>query len=64
MRHIEQEGGFGVVRALRFFHSDLQFCIQLLRIVCGFPCSCFGFTRLPQQLQDREQNGCNRNAAD
>ena len=64
MGHIEQEGGFGVVRALGVFHSDLQFCIQFLRIACGFSCSSFGFTRLPQQLQDREQNGCNRNAAD
>ena len=50
MGHIEQEGGFGAVRALRFFHGDLQFCIQFLRIVCGFPCSSFGFTRLLEQL--------------
>ena len=64
MRHIEQEGGLGAVRALRVFHSDLQFCIQLLRIVCGFLCSSFGFTRLLEQLQNREQNNCDRNAAD
>jgi len=64
MRHIKQEGGFGTVRALGVFYGNLQLCIQLLRIVCGFPCSSFGFTRLPQQLQDREQNDCNRNAAD
>ena len=50
MRHIEQEGGFGAVRALRFFHGNLQFCIQLLRIVCGFLCSSFGFARLLEQL--------------
>ena len=64
MRHIEQEGGFGAVRTLRVFHSDLQFCIQFLRIVCGFSCSSFGFTRLLEQLQNHEQNNCNRNAAD
>jgi hypothetical protein len=64
MRHIEQESGFGVVRALGVFYGDLQFCIQFLRIVCGFPCSSFGFTRLLEQLQNREQNGCNSNAAD
>ena len=64
MGHIEQEGGFGAVRALRFFHGDLQFCIQFLRIVCSFPCSSFGFTRLLEQHQNREQNNCNSNAAD
>ena len=63
MRHIEQEGGLGAVRTLCFFHGDLQFCIQLLRIVCGFLCGSFGFTRLLEQLQDREQNNCNGNAA-
>ena len=50
MRHIEQEGRLGAVRALRFFHGNLQFCIQLLRIVCGFLCSSFGFARLLEQL--------------
>ena len=64
MRHIEQEGGFGPVRALGVFRSDLQFCIQLLRIVRGFSCGSFGFACLPEQLQDREQNDCDRNAAD
>ena len=64
MGHIEQEGGLGAVRALCFFHGDLQFCIQFLRIVCGFPCSSFGFTRLLEQHQNREQNNCNSNAAD
>ena len=64
MRHIEQEGGFGPVCALGVFRSDLQFCIQLLRIVRGFSCGSFGFACLPEQLQDREQNDCNKNAAD
>ena len=64
MRHIEQESRFGPVCALGVFRSDLQFCIQLLRIVRGFPCGSFGFARLLKQLQDREQNDCNKNAAD
>ena len=64
MRHIEQEGGFGPVCALGVFRSDLQFCIQLLRIVRGFSCGSFGFACLPEQLQDCEQNDCNKNAAD
>ena len=64
MRHIEQEGGFGPVRALGVFRSDLQFCIQLLRIVRGFSCGSFGFACLTEQLQDCEQNDCNKNAAD
>ena len=64
MRHIEQEGGFGPVCALGVFRSDLQFCIQLLRIVRGFSCGSFGFARLLKQLQDHKQNDCNRNAAD
>ena len=50
MGHIEQEGGFGAVHALCFFHGDLQFRIQLLCIVCSFPCSSFGFARLLEQL--------------
>ena len=60
MRHIEQEGGFGPVCALGVFRSDLQFCIQFLRIVRGFSCGSFGFACLPEQLQDREQNDCNK----
>ena len=62
--HIGKEGTLGAVRALCFFHGDLQFCIQFLRIACGFPCSSFGFTRLLEQHQNREQNNCNSNAAD
>ena len=53
-----------MVRALGVFRSDLQFCIQLLRIVGGFPCGSFGFARLLKQLQDHKQNDCRKNAAD
>ena len=63
MRHIEQEGGFGPVRALGVFRGDLQFCIQLLRVVGGFSCGSLGFERLLKQLQDCEQNNCHKNAA-
>ncbi len=64
MRHIEQEGGFGAVRASRRFPAAIcNFAFSSCVVVGGFSCGSLSFERLLKQLQDREQNNCHKNAA-